>query len=149
MSDEWRRRPRFWTDEKLAILKAEYPIGTHMDEIARLIGCTAVAAQAKAIALKLPRKPSQRPSRQKSKVRKIVCRKKGFWTLERVLYLVDAYDRGQHVLAIAAKLGCSKGAVVGKAYRLNLEHPNAGLGVEWSFNPSSSLWKDLAQRRAA
>lgn len=141
MAEEWRHRPRFWTDDRIAILKAEYPAGTHIDDIAKLIGCTRDAAHRKAVRLKLPRKPSLRSSRKKAKEK--APRKyhpKGFWTVERVLYLVDAYDRGQHVLAIATCLGCTKGAVVGKANRLGLEHPNAGLGAIWTINSRAAKW---------
>ncbi len=46
-----------------------------------------------------------------------------FWTDARVSLLVELYGRGTHVPAIAKMLGCSKGAVVGKANRLGLIHP--------------------------
>jgi hypothetical protein len=48
--------------------------------------------------------------------------KSGFWTEDRVQYLVAGYRDGLPVRHIAQKLNCGIGAVTGKADRLSLVH---------------------------
>jgi len=47
------------------------------------------------------------------------------WTTESIAALKDGYRMGQAAAGIADLLGTTKGAVVGKAHRMGLQHPDA------------------------
>ena len=132
MTDNWRTNPRFWTTERVVILRDHYARGTHIDEIAAILDTTSIAAHSKAVRLKLPRRPSKRKRTTRPKSKVVRLTPKGFWTAERVTFLREGYRDGLHVEAISNLLGCTKNAVVGKAYRLSISHPNAGLGIAWA-----------------
>lgn len=131
----WRHAPRQWTPEHLEILHQMWTAGRPQAAIAEKLGSTILgcATQARKHRWKFASNP---PVEIKPKV----PYSREFWTEERTAFLKENYPRGMHVIAIAKLLGCSKNAVVGKANRLKLKHPNAGLGCNWAFNPSRRRW---------
>ncbi len=143
MSDEWRRRPRFWNDERTKLHRELYEKGVPAEEIAAALGATVNAVWRKAARENLDRPSVKRNVVPLPKRRKNVPSwptRRLSWDDEEVAYLEHHYERGTHVEAIARKLGCSKGAVVGKANRLGLEHPNPCNRGGRGFNPRAKRW---------
>jgi len=127
----WRNRPRFWTIQKIEQLRRSYRDGVHVDDIAAEFGVSRIAIWSKARDLRLERGASKRLKRSRKDVAPNFPSKP--WTDDDIIRLRDYYAAGLHVLAICNLMQRSKGAVVGKAHRLELMHPNAGLPVNYNY----------------
>lgn len=64
------RKPTFWTDERVGILKRKYPVAPTIAELADELGCTESAVRNKAYKLKLRREVSTYTTEQFELVRK-------------------------------------------------------------------------------
>ena len=99
----------FWTPERESLLRELWAAGRSAGLIAAQLGASRSAVMAKIERLDLPSRPTQ-----------FRAQAADVWTPEREKQLADMWLAGYSGSLIGKDLGCSRSAVIGKAFRMQL-----------------------------